>query len=125
MVSPAYRAVLEPLIEQLQRRLGLGVFKDIVSLTPAKSIHGAVWAAGSRRQWATDHRERDEVREHALRFCLCGVAPETIAQIVARSVRRTLRNGVMVRQQIGASRWLGRRIVVPITLDHKPMRDAL
>jgi hypothetical protein len=62
MVSPAYRAVLEPLIEQLQRRLGLGVFKDIVSLTPAKSIHGAVWAAGSRRQWATDHRERDEVR---------------------------------------------------------------
>ena len=85
MVSPAYRAILEPLIEQLQRGLGLGVFKDIVPVTAAKSIHGAVWAAGSRRQWATDHRDRDEVREHALRFCLrgLGVAPETIEQLTA------------------------------------------
>ena len=85
MVSPAYRAILEPLIEQLQRGLGLGVFKDIVPVTAAKSIHGAVWAAGSRRQWATHHRDRDEVREHALRFCLrgLGVAPETIEQLTA------------------------------------------
>jgi AcrR family transcriptional regulator len=85
MVSPAYRAVLEPLIEQLQRGLELGVFKDIVPVTAAKSIHGAVWAAGSRRQWATHHQDRDEVREQALRFCLrgLGVAPETIEQITA------------------------------------------
>src|ERR1700751_4697229 len=87
MVSPAYRAILEPLIEQLQRGLELGVFKDIVPVTAAKSIHGAVWAAGSRRQWATHHRDRDEVREHALRFCLrgLGVAPETIEQLTPRN----------------------------------------
>ena len=87
MVSPAYRAILEPLIEQLQRGLELGVFKDIVPVTAAKSIHGAVWAASSRRQWATDHRDRDEVREHALRFCLrgLGVAPETIEQLTPRN----------------------------------------
>ena len=85
MVSPAYRAILEPLIEQLQRGLELGVFKDIVPVTAAKSIHGAVWAAYSRRQWATHHQDRDEVREQALRFCLrgLGVTPETIEQITA------------------------------------------
>jgi AcrR family transcriptional regulator len=84
MVSPAYRAILEPLIEQLQRGVELGVFKDIVPAAAAKSIHGVVWA-GTRRQRATDHRDRDEVREHALRFCLhgLGVAPETIEQLTA------------------------------------------
>jgi len=82
MVSPAYRAILEPLIEQLQRGLEIGVFQDIVAATAAKSINGVVWAA-TQRQWATDHWERDEVRERALRFCLrgLGVAPETIKEI--------------------------------------------
>jgi hypothetical protein len=86
--SPAYSAIreplIEPLIEQLQRGVELGVFKDIVPAAAAKSIHGVVWA-GTRRQRATDHRDRDEVREHALRFCLhgLGVAPETIEQLTA------------------------------------------
>lgn len=84
MVSPAYSAILEPLIEQLERGLELGVFKDIVPVTEAKSIHGVVWA-DTQRQRATHHWDRDEVRERALRFCLrgLGVAPETIEQITA------------------------------------------
>lgn len=82
MVSPSYGAILEPLIEQLQRGLELGVFKDIVPVTAAKSIHGVVWA-GMQRQWAINHWDRDEVRERALRFCLrgLGVAKETIEQV--------------------------------------------
>jgi AcrR family transcriptional regulator len=82
MVSPSYGAILEPLIEQLQRGLELGVFKDIVPVTAAKSIHGVVWA-DTQRRWATNHWDREEVRERALRFCLrgLGVAKETIEQV--------------------------------------------
>jgi AcrR family transcriptional regulator len=86
MVTPAYGAVLEPLIEQLQRGLELGVFKDIVPPIAAKSIHGVVWA-GTQRQWAINRWDPDEVRERAVRFCLrgLGVAPHTIEQLVAES----------------------------------------
>ncbi|ORV92293.1 TetR family transcriptional regulator [Mycobacterium interjectum] len=84
MVAPAYGAILEPLIEQLQRGLELGVFKDIIPATAAKSIHGVVWA-GTQRQWATNHWDRNEVRERAVRFCLrgLGVAPRIIEQLTA------------------------------------------
>jgi AcrR family transcriptional regulator len=84
MVTPAYGAILEPLIEQLQHGLELGVFKDIVPATAAKSIHGVVWA-GTQRQWATNHSNRDEVRERAVRFCLrgLGVAPHTIEELTS------------------------------------------
>jgi AcrR family transcriptional regulator len=84
MVTPAYGAILEPLIEQLQRGLELGMFKDIVPATAAKSIHGVVWA-GTQRQWAVNHWDREEVRERAVRFCLrgLGVAPHTIEQVTA------------------------------------------
>jgi AcrR family transcriptional regulator len=86
LVSPAYSAILEPLIEQLERGLALGVFQDILPTIAAKSIHGVVWGQ-TQRQWATDRSERADVRERTLRFCLRGlsVAPETIAQVVARS----------------------------------------
>jgi hypothetical protein len=62
------------------------VFQDILPAIAAKSIHGVVWAQ-TQRQWATDHSERPDVRKRTLRFCLRGlrVAPETIAQVVARS----------------------------------------
>jgi AcrR family transcriptional regulator len=82
MVSPAYGAILEPLIEELQRGLELGAFKDIVPITAAKSIDGVVWSA-TQRQWSTDHWNRSEVRERALRFCLrgLGVAAEMIEQV--------------------------------------------
>jgi AcrR family transcriptional regulator len=86
MVAPAYGAILEPLVEQLERGLDLGVFKDIVPTTAAKSIHGVVWA-GTQRQWATNHWDRHEVRERAVRFCLrgLGVAPPTIDQLTAEA----------------------------------------
>ncbi|MGO9926295.1 MAG: TetR/AcrR family transcriptional regulator, partial [Mycobacterium sp.] len=77
LVSPSYSAILEPLVEQLQRGMELGVFEDIVPATAAKSIHGVVWAA-TQRQWAANHWQRDEVRERVLRVCLrgLGVVPE-------------------------------------------------
>ena len=81
-VSPAYGAILEPLIEQLQRGLELGLFKDIVPTIAAKSIHGVVWA-GTQQLWAINRWDPAEVRERALRFCLrgLGVDKETIEQI--------------------------------------------
>ena len=87
MVMPAYGAILEPLIEQLQRGLELGVFKDIVPATAAKSIHGVVWA-GTQRQWATHRWDRTAVRERAVRFCLrgLGVAPHTIEQVTGGDI---------------------------------------
>jgi AcrR family transcriptional regulator len=86
LVSPAYDAVLEPLIEQLQRGLELGMLQDIVPVTAAKSIHGVVWGH-TKGQWATGNWEHADVRKRVLRFCLrgLGVAPETITQIIARS----------------------------------------
>jgi AcrR family transcriptional regulator len=86
LVSPAYNAILEPLIEQLERGRELGVFHDILPAMAAKSIHGVVWGH-TQRQRATGNWVRADVRRRALRFCLrgLGVAPETIAQIVARS----------------------------------------
>jgi hypothetical protein len=91
MVSPSYGAILEPLIEQLQRGLELGVFNDIVPVTAAESIHGVVWA-GTQRQWAINNWDREVVRERALRFCLhgLGVAKETIEQITANDERAAL-----------------------------------
>jgi AcrR family transcriptional regulator len=85
MVSPAYGAILEPLIEQLQRGLERGAFKDIVPMTAARSIDGVVWAA-AQLQRSTDHWDRSEVRERALRFCLrgLGVAAEIIEHIAGR-----------------------------------------
>ncbi|ORW72766.1 TetR family transcriptional regulator [Mycobacterium saskatchewanense] len=79
LVSPSYMAILDPLIEQLERGLDLRMFHDIIPATAAKSINGVVWAA-TQRQWASGHWEPQEVRERALRFCLrgLGVAPQTI-----------------------------------------------
>jgi AcrR family transcriptional regulator len=94
LVSPAYNAVLEPLIEQLDRGLELGVFHDILPAIAAKSINGVVWGQ-TQRQWAMGHSEPADVRKRALRFCLrgLGVAPETIEQIVARSAHADFDSG--------------------------------
>lgn len=82
LISPAYAAILEPLVEQLERGLEIGVFLGIVPAVAAKSIHGAVWA-GTQQQWETGHAGRAEVRERAIQFCLrgLGVAPEVIEEI--------------------------------------------
>jgi hypothetical protein len=54
-------------------------------MTAARSIDGVVWA-GAQPQWSTDNRDRSEVRERALRFCLhgLGVAAEIIEQMAGR-----------------------------------------
>ncbi len=84
LVQSAYSAMLEPLIEQLQRGLEDGVFAEIDPATAAQSVQGVVWAV-TERQWATGACERADVRERALRFCLRGLgsAPEAIARVVA------------------------------------------
>jgi AcrR family transcriptional regulator len=82
LIQPAYAQILEPLIEQLQRGLQRGEFRDIDPVAAAQSIQGVVWA-GTERQWATGDCQRADVRERTLRFCLRGlsVAPETIEQL--------------------------------------------
>jgi len=94
LVSPGYNSILEPLIEQLDRGLQLGVFQDILPTIAAKSIHGVVWGQ-TQRQWATGDSERADVCKRALRFCLrgLGVAPGTIEQIVARSAHANADRG--------------------------------
>jgi AcrR family transcriptional regulator len=72
LIAPAYAAMLEPLIEQLQRGLELGLFHDIDPVTEAQSIQGVVWA-NTERQWAAGDCARADVREHVLRFCLRGL----------------------------------------------------
>jgi AcrR family transcriptional regulator len=82
LIQPAYAQILEPLIEQLQRGLQHGEFRDIDPVAAAQFIQGVVWA-GTERQWATGDCQRADVRERTLRFCLRGlsVAPETIEQL--------------------------------------------
>ena len=86
LIQPAYTAMLEPLVEQLQRGVVQGVFTDVDPLTEAQSIQGVVWAS-TERQWATGDLGRAAVREHVLRFCLrgLGVAPEAIARIAGQT----------------------------------------
>ncbi|MDT5147730.1 MAG: hypothetical protein QOC58_2375 [Mycobacterium sp.] len=75
----SYPVSFEPLSEPLQRGLDSGMFRDVVPVTAAKSLHGVVWAA-AQRQRSTNLVERAETRRRALRFCLrgLGVSPETI-----------------------------------------------
>jgi AcrR family transcriptional regulator len=85
LVQPAYAEMLKPLIAQLERGLDHGVFHNIDPVTDAQAIQGVVWAS-TERQWATGDCEPSDIRERVLRFCLrgLGVAPEMVAQMVAR-----------------------------------------
>src|SRR5581483_8658471 len=79
LIQPAYNAMLEPLVEQLQCGLEEGVFDHIDPAAAAQSSHGVVWA-GTERQWAAGDCDRAEVRARILRFCLCGLGvPKTVA----------------------------------------------
>ena len=82
LIQPAYAMMLEPLVEQLQRGLEQGVFRDIDPLIEAQAIQGVVWAS-TERQWASGDCERADVRERSVRFCLrgLGVAPDSIARV--------------------------------------------
>jgi AcrR family transcriptional regulator len=84
LIQPAYAMMLEPLVEQLQRGLEQGVFRDIDPVIEAQAIQGVVWAS-TERQWASGDCERADVRERSLRFCLrgIGVAPDSIARVAS------------------------------------------
>jgi AcrR family transcriptional regulator len=84
LIQPAYAMMLEPLVEQLQRGLEQGVFRDIDPVIEAQAIQGVVWAS-TERQWAAGDCERADVRERSVRFCLrgLGVAPDSIARVAS------------------------------------------
>jgi len=72
LVQPAYAEMLKPLGDALQRGLRDGVFHHIDPVTGTQFIHGVVWA-GINQQWATGDRDRDDLRERILQFCLRGL----------------------------------------------------
>ena len=84
LVQAAFGTMLEPLVEQLERGLGEGVFHDIDPLTDAEIVQGAVWAC-TQRQWATQSTVRADIRRRAIRACLraLGATPEAVAEVLA------------------------------------------
>jgi AcrR family transcriptional regulator len=87
LIGPAYREILRPLAEQLERGRDLGVFTDIDPDNEVLSIHGVVWAS-VERHWATGRSEPSDIRERVQRFCLRGLgvdSPTIIAVLAERS----------------------------------------
>jgi AcrR family transcriptional regulator len=86
VVSPAYRMMLTPLVEQLEIGKQQGIFPDIDPATDAELVHGAVWAC-VERQWATGGCDRVKVQELAQRFCLTGLGapPALIAAVIGQN----------------------------------------
>lgn len=84
LVSPAYREMLRPLVDELERGSERGLFADVDPTNDALSIQGAVWAS-IERQWATGGCELRDVRARVQQFCLraLGVDPEKIAEVMA------------------------------------------
>jgi AcrR family transcriptional regulator len=84
LVGPAYREILRPLVEQLERGLGAKLFRDISPETEALSIQGVVWS-NVERQWAGPGCDLAELRERVQRFCLrgLGVSAKTIDAVIA------------------------------------------
>lgn len=72
LVGEAYREILKPLVEQLEKGRAAGLFPGIDSGTDALSIHGAIWAS-VERQWSTGDCDRNAVREQVVRFCMRGL----------------------------------------------------
>ncbi len=72
LFSPAFSAILRPLIEQIDRGTRLGLFADGDPVEEAMSIHGVVWT-NVVGQWAKGDSDPIVVRKRALRFCLRGL----------------------------------------------------
>ncbi len=72
LVGAAYREILKPLVEQLEKGRAAGLFPGIDPGTDALSIHGAIWAS-VERQWSTGDCDRNAVREQVVRFCMRGL----------------------------------------------------
>jgi AcrR family transcriptional regulator len=90
LIQPAYAEMLEPLIDQIQRGLEQGAFRDVDPMSGAQSIQGVVWAS-TERQWSTGDCERADVRQRTVRFCLrgLGVAAATITRIAGNHAAAT------------------------------------
>lgn len=84
LVEAAFGIMLRPLVEQLERGLRDGEFRDIDPTQDAEIIQGVVWACTERR-WLTVDNDRADVRKRVQRACLraLGAAPEVIAGVVA------------------------------------------
>jgi AcrR family transcriptional regulator len=91
LVAPAYREMLRPLIEYLERGKDLGLFDDIDPDSEGRSINGVVWA-NVQSQWAMGDGDLTELRTRVQRFCLrgLGVAAETIDVALAEASRPEL-----------------------------------
>jgi AcrR family transcriptional regulator len=72
LVSDAYREILKPLVDQLERGRCAGIFPGIDPTADALSIHGVIWAS-VERQWRTGDCDRGAVRDQVVRFCLRGI----------------------------------------------------
>lgn len=83
VVSPAYRQMLTPLIDQLELGKQQEIFPDIDPVTDAELLHGAVWGC-VERQWATGTCDHVHARDSTLRFCLSGLGVPTklIAEVI-------------------------------------------
>jgi AcrR family transcriptional regulator len=90
LIQPAYAEMLGPLIDQIQRGLEQGAFRDVDPMSGAQSIQGVVWAS-TERQWSAGDCERAEVRQRTVRFCLrgLGVAAATITRIAGNHAAAT------------------------------------
>ncbi|MGH3967466.1 MAG: TetR/AcrR family transcriptional regulator [Mycobacterium sp.] len=86
VVSPAYRMMLSPHIDQLELGKRQGIFAHIDAVTAAELLHGAVWAC-VERQWASGDCDRGKAREVAQRFCLNGLGapPALIAAVIGQN----------------------------------------
>jgi AcrR family transcriptional regulator len=84
LVSPAYREMLRPLVDELERGNERGLFAAVDPTNDALSIQGVVWAS-IERHWATGSCQLRDVRGRVQQFCLraLGVAPEKIADVLA------------------------------------------
>src|SRR5690625_2762749 len=85
LVSPAYREMLKPLVEQLALGKQQGIFPRIDPEADADLLHGAVWAC-IERQWGIAAPAPERIREATLSFCLggLGVHHRRIAAHIAR-----------------------------------------
>ncbi|MCV7380519.1 TetR/AcrR family transcriptional regulator [Mycobacterium alsense] len=94
LVGPAYREILRPLIDQLERGRDARLFRDIDPEVEALSIQGVVWS-NVERHWATATCDLKNTRQRVQRFCLggLGVAPKTIHAVLSepRSKQKPLK----------------------------------
>jgi AcrR family transcriptional regulator len=83
LVAPAYKEILQPLVDEVERGAQFGVFIDVNPIREARAIHGVVWT-NVEGQWSSETYDDDEIRDSVQRFCLrgLGVSPDRIADVL-------------------------------------------